>query len=154
MPNPTSPASTKKKLGSRAEDSGTITMSPPSISVSFSGDTEVLPIDNLASAGRVDWNEVLTELVDRSGYFLAGGLAGIVSRTVTAPLDRLKVYLIAQTSNTTAAVEAAKGGSPLRAVRHFGRPLIEATKELWKAGGIRSLFAGRLEVLSNSFGNH
>ena len=77
-----------------------------------------------------------------AGYFIAGGLAGIVSRTATAPLDRLKVYLIAQVANKKAAVQAVKEGSPTQALHHIGRPLIEATKELWNAGGIRSLFAG------------
>ena len=76
------------------------------------------------------------------GYFIAGGVAGIVSRTATAPLDRIKVYLIAQTSPKEAAVAAITKGSPVAAVRHFGKPLIDACKELWAAGGIRSLFAG------------
>jgi len=76
------------------------------------------------------------------GYFIAGGLAGMISRTATAPLDRLKVYLIAQTSTKEAAVEAAAKGAPISAIRHFGRPLIDACKDLWAAGGIRSLFAG------------
>lgn len=76
------------------------------------------------------------------GYFIAGGMAGMVSRTATAPLDRLKVYLIAQTSRKNAAIDAAKSGSPVKAARHLGRPLIDATKDLWAAGGIRSLFAG------------
>jgi solute carrier family 25 (mitochondrial phosphate transporter), member 23/24/25/41 len=66
----------------------------------------------------------------------------MVSRTATAPLDRLKVYLIAQTSTKKAVVEAAKEGAPVQAVKRIGQPLIDATKELWKAGGIRSLFAG------------
>lgn len=66
----------------------------------------------------------------------------MVSRTATAPLDRLKVYLIAQTSTTKAAVVAAKQGAPVEAVKRIGQPLINATKDLWRAGGIRSLFAG------------
>jgi solute carrier family 25 (mitochondrial phosphate transporter), member 23/24/25/41 len=69
----------------------------------------------------------------------------MVSRTVTAPLDRLKVYLIAQTSTATAAEEAAtaaKDGAPVQAAKRIGQPIIDATKELWRAGGIRSLFAG------------
>lgn len=76
------------------------------------------------------------------GYFIAGGMAGMISRTSTAPLDRLKVYLIAQTGNRQAAVDAAKKGAPVSALRNFGRPLIDACKDLWAAGGIRSLFAG------------
>ena len=66
----------------------------------------------------------------------------MVSRTATAPLDRLKVYLIAQTGSKRTAVKAAKEGAPVQAVKRIGQPLIDATKELWKAGGIRSLFAG------------
>ncbi|CAI6254492.1 unnamed protein product [Periconia digitata] len=76
------------------------------------------------------------------GYFVAGGLAGIVSRTSTAPLDRLKVYLIAQTSTAKEAVSAAKHGNVLRAAANAWKPLVFATKELWQAGGIRSLYAG------------
>lgn len=69
-------------------------------------------------------------------------MAGMISRTATAPLDRLKVYLIAQTSRKDAAIDAAKSGSPVKAVRHLGKPLIDAMKDLWAAGGMRSLFAG------------
>lgn len=88
-------------------------------------------------------NHLLTRSSRALGYFLAGACAGIASRTATAPLDRLKVYLIAQTSSKKAAVEAVKGGSPVKAARQFGRPLVNAMKDLWAAGGIRSLFAGQ-----------
>lgn len=88
------------------------------------------------------WKPLLTALLPNPGYFLCGGIAGIVSRTSTAPLDRLKVYLIAQTDPTSMAVEAAKKGSPAEATRHAARPLFDATLALWRAGGIRSLFAG------------
>lgn len=66
----------------------------------------------------------------------------MISRTSTAPLDRLKVYLIAQTSPKDAAVDAITKGSPFSAVRHFTKPLVDACKDLWAAGGMRSLFAG------------
>lgn len=82
------------------------------------------------------------------GYFAAGGVAGVVSRTVTAPLDRLKVYLIAQTGVKNSAVRAAKEGAPLAAAGNASKTLLDALKELWRAGGMRSLFAGNgLNVL-------
>ena len=90
------------------------------------------------------FESVLIASVPNPGYFVAGGLAGIVSRTSTAPLDRLKVYLIAQTSVATneAVVTAAKSGNIVRVATNSWRPLAHATKELWKAGGIRNLYAG------------
>lgn len=84
----------------------------------------------------------LTDFLPVPGYFIAGGLAGIVSRTATAPLDRLKVYLIAQVSPKETIDKALKQGSPVIAVRNFSKNLVDACKELWRAGGVRSLFAG------------
>jgi hypothetical protein len=88
----------------------------------------------------------LTFLLPDPGYFAAGGIAGVISRTATAPLDRLKVYLIANTGNVKDTLSAAKKGDAVKAVRQVGRPLIDATKELWRAGGVRSLFAGMLLI--------
>lgn len=88
------------------------------------------------------YEQKLTENTPQLGYFIAGGMAGAVSRTATAPLDRLKVYLIAKTGSTSSAIKAAKGGAPIKAAGKASRTLVGAVKELWKAGGIRSLFAG------------
>ncbi|KAJ6294396.1 hypothetical protein OIU76_022467 [Salix suchowensis] len=42
--------------------------------------------------------EGISKQVHRSKYFIAGGIAGAASRTVTAPLDRIKVILQIQTT--------------------------------------------------------
>lgn len=86
----------------------------------------------------------LTDLLPEPGYFLAGAVSGGVSRTATAPLDRLKVFLLVNT-NTKAnvAVAAAKSGQPLTALRNAGGPIVDAVVNLWKTGGIRTFFAGR-----------
>lgn len=85
----------------------------------------------------------LTVVLHQPGYFIAGGIAGVVSRTATAPLDRLKVYLIAQTGVKNEATKALKEGAPVKALKKTSGPLLEATKSLWRMGGIRSLFAGQ-----------
>jgi solute carrier family 25 (mitochondrial phosphate transporter), member 23/24/25/41 len=97
---------------------------------------------NVDVSRAVKKNSTLTVLIIDPGYFAAGGIAGAVSRTATAPLDRLKVYLIANTGVTKDSLEAVKHGEPLKAMKQVGRPLIDACKELWRAGGVRSLFAG------------
>ena len=88
----------------------------------------------------------LTSFFPPAGYFLAGGISGVVSRTVTAPLDRLKVYLIANTATTRPTVK----GTPIQVAKGVGGPLIDACRVLWKTGGIRSLFAGTYDLYSNS----
>lgn len=105
----------------------------------------------LASAfveqGIADWTQHKDKEVKlnlpSSGYFVAGGLAGIISRTTTAPLDRLKVYLIAQVDNGPNPLQAVKSGAPLQAVRGAYMTSAHAMKELWAAGGMRSIFAGK-----------
>ena len=84
---------------------------------------------------------LLIEILPDAGYFFSGGVAGAVSRTATAPLDRLKVYLIANI-DAKRPVAAAKQAGSAAAAKNAGRPLVVAFKELWKAGGMRSLFAG------------
>ena len=85
----------------------------------------------------------LTQYLPEPGYFIAGALAGGISRTATAPLDRLKVYLLVNTKTKAgAALDTAKSGQPLSAVRKAGKPIGDAIHDLWRAGGIRTFFAG------------
>ncbi|EEB05594.1 hypothetical protein SJAG_00612 [Schizosaccharomyces japonicus yFS275] len=63
------------------------------------------------------------------GYFACGGLSGIVSRTLTAPLDRLKVLLISNTQR-----------QPLFSLHHSA--LLEASKTVWRKNGIRGFYVG------------
>ncbi|KAL0782566.1 hypothetical protein CaCOL14_000472 [Colletotrichum acutatum] len=85
----------------------------------------------------------LTDFAPDPGYFVAGAVAGGLSRTATAPLDRLKVYLLVNTrASTETAASALKQGRPLVALNNAVRPFSDAVKDLWKAGGMRSLFAG------------
>ncbi|KAH7388689.1 mitochondrial carrier domain-containing protein [Pyrenochaeta sp. MPI-SDFR-AT-0127] len=100
------------------------------------------PLNEVHTGLIESFGTMLIGCVPNPGYFVAGGVAGIVSRTSTAPLDRLKVYLIAQTSVAEEAVAAAKHGNIIRAALNAWRPLATATKELWEAGGMRSLYAG------------
>ncbi|KAI1480565.1 mitochondrial carrier [Daldinia eschscholtzii] len=86
---------------------------------------------------------VLIRYLPDPGYFIAGAVAGGISRTATAPLDRLKVYLLVNTtSSANAALDAAKKGQAFRALKHAGGPLITAITDIYKAGGVRGFFAG------------
>ncbi|EEU42592.1 uncharacterized protein NECHADRAFT_95722 [Fusarium vanettenii 77-13-4] len=85
----------------------------------------------------------LTDFVPDPGYFVAGAIAGGVSRTATAPLDRLKVYLLVNTTiRAETAGAALKQGRPVAALKNAAKPFSDAIRELVRSGGVRSLFAG------------
>lgn len=86
----------------------------------------------------------LTQFIPDPGYFLAGAIAGGVSRTATAPLDRLKVYLLVNTNATSSETAAAalKRGKPMSAVTSAVRPIGDAVRDLFRSGGLKGFFAG------------
>ncbi|KAK9463485.1 mitochondrial carrier domain-containing protein [Lipomyces oligophaga] len=103
------------------------------------------------------------------GYFLSGGIAGAISRTATAPFDRLKVYMIAHTreaipesvvatartaafakaSSTASSTVAANTATQARAapalrsgVNGARSPMLEACVTIWRHGGLSNFFVG------------
>lgn len=86
----------------------------------------------------------LTQYLPEPGYFVAGALSGGISRTATAPLDRLKVAMLVNTD--------VKPGDVTKAGFRKTKPIGEAARDLYRAGGIRTFFAGRSFITAHPFG--
>lgn len=120
---------------------------------------------------------LINQFLNGFGFFLAGGLSGVVSRTCTAPFDRIKVFLIARTDLTSTVLHskseiarqiangasshvieearqkviAAEKAAAKQAAEHpktIRSPLIQAARTLWKQGGFKTFYVGNgLNVL-------
>jgi solute carrier family 25 phosphate transporter 23/24/25/41 len=133
------PASQTESAAMAADDS------PPGSSLS-SGKPHLHP----GSGSNKAKAKGLTSFVPDPGYFLAGAIAGGVSRTATAPFDRLKVYLLVNTqpgpnaANAASAAGAAiKKGRILAATRSSLNPILHAVQDIHGSGGVRGFFAGK-----------
>lgn len=120
---------------------------------------------------------LINQFLNGFGFFLAGGLSGVVSRTCTAPFDRIKIFLIARTDLSSTVlhskkeiarqiaagasqkvidearrkVVAAEAAVAKQAAEHpktIRSPIIQAARTLWKQGGFRAFYVGNgLNVL-------
>jgi solute carrier family 25 phosphate transporter 23/24/25/41 len=103
-------------------------------------------------------------------FLLAGGIAGVVSRTATAPFDRLKVFLItaspeelgvprsqANMNFTDLAMKSVKEGAAKNGVsgaaqgavvggakvaQKGSRAIVNAISSLYRGGGVRAFWVG------------
>ncbi|EMD40763.1 hypothetical protein CERSUDRAFT_111350 [Gelatoporia subvermispora B] len=69
-------------------------------------------------------------------FLFAGGVAGAVSRTCTAPFDRLKIFLITRPPDLGGLSLSPK--APVRGVRAIGN----AVSRIYAEGGVRAFWTG------------
>lgn len=93
-----------------------------------------------------DGDMILTnEFINGFSYFLAGGISGVISRTFTAPLDRIKVFLIARTDLSSTILNSKSHLLELNPNANLDRlksPIVKAIQSLYRQGGLRSFYVG------------
>lgn len=91
---------------------------------------------DLSSDGDVT---LINQFLSGFGFFLAGGLSGVVSRTCTAPFDRIKVFLIARTDLSSTIMHSKKAiaqqvasGAPRQVIEEARKQLAKIELEVSK----------------------
>ncbi|GAA5966510.1 hypothetical protein JCM3765_007594 [Sporobolomyces pararoseus] len=89
-------------------------------------------------------------------FLLAGGMAGAVSRTATAPFDRLKVYLITSpsspkpsptvstTTTTPSSSSSTSSLKPKKTPRRNAGSLAAAVRAVYSQGGVKAFWTGNM----------
>lgn len=97
---------------------------------------------DLSSEGDVT---LINDFIKGFGFFIAGGCSGVVSRTCTAPFDRIKVFLIARTdlaSTLLNSKDTLLAKNPNADLSKIKSPLIKAATTLYRQGGLRAFYVG------------
>ncbi|SCV05476.1 LANO_0H08328g1_1 [Lachancea nothofagi CBS 11611] len=97
---------------------------------------------DLSSEGDVT---LINDFIRGFGFFIAGGVSGVISRTCTAPFDRIKVFLIARTDLTSTFLNSKDSvlkHNPGADVAKIKSPLVKAATSLYRQGGIRAFYVG------------
>lgn len=88
---------------------------------------------------------LINDFIKGFGYFIAGGCSGVVSRTCTAPFDRIKVFLIARTDLSSTLLNSKDtllAKNPNADLSKIKSPLIKAATTLYRQGGFRAFYVG------------
>lgn len=97
---------------------------------------------DLSSEGDVT---LINEFFRGFAYFLAGGVSGVISRTCTAPFDRIKVFLIARTDLSSTILNSKEdllARNPKANIDKLKSPLVKAITSLYRQGGIKAFYVG------------
>lgn len=80
------------------------------------------------------------------GYFVSGGVSGVISRTCTAPFDRIKVFLIARADLSSTFLnkksEIANKNHNHPPLDKIKSPLVKAATTLYRQGGLKAFYVG------------
>lgn len=88
---------------------------------------------------------LINEFMHGFGFFIAGGVSGVISRTCTAPLDRLKVFLIARTDLSSTILNSKQdllAKNPNADLAKIKSPIVKAMTTLYRQGGLRAFYVG------------